>query len=100
MVKLVDTPSWGGGANRCAGSNPVVGTRKSPSVPEGLFLCNKPSEARFNEGYYIKKKALKTLDFSLLDFKLLWKTERSEVIQKKDALIHYKAKTGSPNEVR
>ena len=26
VVKLVDTPSWGGGAVRCAGSNPVVGT--------------------------------------------------------------------------
>ncbi len=81
-MKLVDTPSWGGGANRCAGSNPVVGTRKSPSVSEGLFLWNKQSEARFNEGYFIKKESFANAWlFLVLQIKHLWKTERSEVIQ-------------------
>ncbi len=28
MAKLVDAPSSGGGAARCAGSNPVLGTKK------------------------------------------------------------------------
>jgi len=54
-------------------------------------------------GFSLKKKALQTLDFSLLDFKHSWKTERSEVIhfaQQKDALIHYKAEAGSPSAAR
>lgn len=29
MAKLVDAPSSGGGAARCAGSNPVLGTLKA-----------------------------------------------------------------------
>jgi hypothetical protein len=29
VAKLVDAPSSGGGAARCAGSNPVLGTEKA-----------------------------------------------------------------------
>jgi hypothetical protein len=37
VAKLVDAPSSGGGAARCAGSNPVLGTiKKTPFF--GVFL--------------------------------------------------------------
>jgi hypothetical protein len=45
VAKLVDAPSSGGGAVRCAGSNPVLGTEvdksKIDSVCPFLFLCNR-----------------------------------------------------------
>ena len=38
MAKLVDAPSSGGGAARCAGSNPVLGTKTPVSRSEaGIF---------------------------------------------------------------
>ena|GEM_PF-4242931 len=37
MAKLVDAPSSGGGAARCAGSNPVPGTKAYFAKREGLF---------------------------------------------------------------
>jgi hypothetical protein len=37
VAKLVDAPSSGGGAARCAGSNPVPGTIKSSEFSE-LFI--------------------------------------------------------------
>ena len=38
MAKLVDAPSSGGGAVRCAGSNPVPGTKKPLSTDKGFYL--------------------------------------------------------------
>ena len=43
VAKLVDAPSSGGGAARCAGSNPVLGTTKRQTlvkrmIDEGLFF--------------------------------------------------------------
>ena len=37
MAKLVDAPSSGGGAARCAGSNPVPGTTKSKTLVNTAF---------------------------------------------------------------
>ena len=37
MAKLVDAPSSGGGAARCAGSNPVLGTNALSTKLEGRF---------------------------------------------------------------
>ena len=37
VAKLVDAPSSGGGAARCAGSNPVLGTNAFPTKLEGRF---------------------------------------------------------------
>ena len=42
MAKLVDAPSSGGGAERCAGSNPVLGTLvEAVSIIRGslFFSC-------------------------------------------------------------
>ncbi len=38
VAKLVDAPSSGGGAARCAGSNPVLGTEKDPLTKVRGFL--------------------------------------------------------------
>ena len=39
VAKLVDAPSSGGGAARCAGSNPVLGTTlESSGISELLFF--------------------------------------------------------------
>ena len=37
VAKLVDAPSSGGGAARCAGSNPVPGTKALLYAAGGLF---------------------------------------------------------------
>lgn len=37
MAKLVDAPSSGGGAARCAGSNPVPGTMPFQQSWRGIF---------------------------------------------------------------
>ena len=48
VVKLVDMPSWGGGAIRCAGSNPVVGTliKSTCSSEQVLFYFSPSPSAR------------------------------------------------------
>ena len=38
MAKLVDAPSSGGGAARCAGSNPVLGTDHKPETLLSFIL--------------------------------------------------------------
>ena len=46
MAKLVDAPSSGGGAARCAGSNPVLGTEEESEKQSGSG-CNTLAPALF-----------------------------------------------------
>src|SRR6476619_6809700 len=47
VAKLVDAPSSGGGAARCAGSNPVLGTN-TPTFA-GIFLAQKQNSSVSND---------------------------------------------------
>ena len=61
MAKLVDAPSSGGGAARCAGSNPVPGTRPSLRKQRGLFVW-KLHYSHVHYIYHVSKINIKRLN--------------------------------------
>ncbi len=53
MVELVDTYALGAYAARCAGSNPVPGTKLEARVARAIFLCY--NRKQYGENYEVPK---------------------------------------------